>query len=179
MTTLIRGGEVVSAGGRRRADVLICAERIGAVGEVGDVPADEVVDATGKLVMPGAVDAHTHLDMEVGAARSSDDFTSGTVAAACGGTTTVIDFATAYRGESLAEGLAHWHAKAAGRAVVDYGFHMTVTELTRPADDVVSEMAEAGITSFKLYMTYPERLMVGDDVIFEMLAAAGKQGSLV
>jgi dihydropyrimidinase len=178
-TVLIRGGEVVSADKVRRADVLLRDERIERVGVLGDVPADSTIDATGKLVIPGAVDVHTHLDMEVGVTRSSDDFTSGTVAAACGGTTTVIDFATAYRGESLAEGLASWHAKALNRAIIDYAFHMTITELARPADDLVAEMVEAGITSFKLYMTYPERLMVSDEIIAQVMTAAEKHGALV
>lgn len=176
---LIRGGEVVSAEKVHRADVLIRDERIERVGDLGNVEADTIIDASGKLVLPGAVDVHTHLDMEVGVTRSSDDFASGTVAAACGGTTTVIDFATAYRGESLAEGLANWHRKAEGKAAIDYSFHMTITELTRPADDLVAEMGEAGITSFKLYMTYPERLMVSDEVISEVMTAAAQQGALV
>ena len=169
----------MSARGVRRADVLIQGEKIAAVGSLGEVKADALVDASGLLVIPGAVDVHTHLDMDVGATRSSDDFFTGTRAAACGGTTTVIDFATAYRGQSPAEGLERWHAKARGRAVVDYSFHMSLTELVRPAEDVVAEMNDAGITSFKLYMTYPERLMVSDDVIAEVLAAAGEAGSLV
>jgi dihydropyrimidinase len=177
-TTLIRGGQVVSADDVRVADVLIEGERVAAVGSVSRA-ADVVVDARGKLVLPGGIDAHTHLDMEVGVTRSSDDFTTGTRAAACGGTTTVVDFATAYRGESPAEGLSKWHAKAADKAVIDYAFHMSITELAVPAKDVVWEMAEAGITSFKLYMTYPERLMVSDDVISEMLHAAGRSGALV
>ena len=178
-TLLIRGGEVVSGAEVARADVLIRDERIERVGALGDVTADVTIDAAGKLVIPGAVDVHTHLDMEVGVTRSSDDFTSGTVAAACGGTTTVIDFATAYRGESLAEGLATWHGKATNKATIDYSFHMTITELTRPADDLVAEMVEAGITSFKLYMTYPERLMVSDEIISEVMTAASEQGALV
>ncbi|HEX2049062.1 MAG TPA: dihydropyrimidinase [Actinomycetota bacterium] len=177
--TLLRGGTIVTASGEARGDVLVAGEEIEAVGDVGDVAADEIVDATGKLVLPGAIDAHTHLDMEVGATRSADDFLTGTRAAACGGTTCVIDFATAYRGETVAQGLATWHAKAGGRAVIDYGFHLSLAELTRPADDVVADALEAGVTSFKLYMTYPERLMVSDDVIARMLAAAGRVGALV
>ncbi|MGH2750598.1 MAG: dihydropyrimidinase [Actinomycetota bacterium] len=177
-TLLIRGGDVVSGGAVRRADVLVRGELIERVGDI-DAGADDTIEAEGKLVIPGAVDVHTHLDMEVGVARSSDDFTSGTVAAACGGTTTVIDFATAYRGESLAQGLAAWHRKAAGKAVIDYSFHMTITELARPADDLVAEMVESGITSFKLYMTYPERLMVSDEIIAEVMTAAEKYRALV
>jgi dihydropyrimidinase len=179
MALVIRSGDVVSAAGVQRADVLIEGETIAAVGDFNAPEGAEIVDATGLYVIPGAVDAHTHLDMEVGATRSSDDFTSGTLAAACGGTTTVIDFATAYRGESASQGLANWHAKAGGKAVVDYAFHMTVTELAVPAAELVAEMAESGITSFKLYMTYPDRLMVPDDVIAEMFRACANAGSLV
>jgi dihydropyrimidinase len=177
--TLIRGGRVVSADSVARADVLIEGEQISAVGDIGASDSARVIDATGKLVVPGAVDVHTHLDMEVGVTRSSDDFTSGTRAAAAGGTTTIVDFATAYRGEAPAEGLANWHAKAAGKSVVDYGFHMSITELKSSASELVAEMGEAGITSFKMYMTYPERLMVSDDVILAMLRAAGDAGALV
>jgi dihydropyrimidinase len=178
-TLLIQGGDVVSPKEVRRADVLVRGDRIERVGELGAIQADTTIDASGKLVIPGAVDVHTHLDMEVGVTRSSDDFASGTIAAACGGTTTVVDFATAYRGETLAQGLAAWHDKAAGKAIIDYSFHMTITELARPADDLVAEMVEAGVTSFKLYMTYPERLMVSDEVISEVMGAAAQQGALV
>jgi len=178
VTTLVTGGEVIGAHGATKADVLVSGERIKAVG-LGQWAADKVIDATGKLVVPGAVDVHTHLDMDVGAARSADDFFTGTRAAACGGTTTVLDFATAYRGELAAKGLATWHDKARGRAVVDYGFHMSLTELRAPAGDIVAEMVEAGVTSFKLYMTYPERLMVSDAVIAEVLRAAGRNGAIV
>ncbi len=165
MGTLIHSGEIVTAEGRRRADVLIEHRMISMVGDLKGIPADDEVDATGCYVIPGAVDVHTHLDMDVGVTVSADDFTSGTTAAACGGTTTIVDFAAAYRGESVAEGLANWHAKADGKALIDYSFHMSVTELTRPADDLIAEMNGSGITSFKLYMTYPERLMVADEVI--------------
>jgi dihydropyrimidinase len=178
---VIRNGTVVRSTGIEAADVFIDGERISFLGPPGSEPnfRGEVVDASGKLVIPGAVDVHTHLDMEVGATRAADDFISGTTAAACGGTTTVLDFATAYRGESVAEGLVKWHAKAEGRAVIDYGFHMSLTELRGSAEDVVDEMIEEGVTSFKLYMTYPERLMVSDDVIASVLKAAGNRGCLV
>lgn len=179
MSTLISGGEVVTAKGRRVADVLIEHGTISMVGDLAGIPAGETIDAAGCYVIPGAVDVHTHLDMAVGVTASSDDFTSGTTAAACGGTTTIVDFATAYRGESVATALSNWSTKASGRALIDYAFHMSITELDRPADDIVAEMALSGITSFKLYMTYPERLMVSDEVIREMMVAAEKQGSLV
>jgi dihydropyrimidinase len=175
----IRGGEVVTSAGVERSDVLIVGERIAAIGDLPPAGDAAVIDAAGMLVLPGAVDVHTHLDMDVGNTRSADDFASGTRAAAAGGTTTILDFATAYRGEQPAEGLRKWHAKAEGKAEVDYGFHMSITELSTPADAVVAEMVESGVTSFKLYMTYPERLMVSDDVIAQMLRAAGNAGALV
>ena len=170
---------MVTAEGQKDADVLLEHRTISLIGDLAGIPADETVDASGCYVIPGAVDVHTHLDMDVGVTVSADDFTTGTRAAACGGTTTVVDFATAYRGESIAEGLANWHAKADGKALIDYAFHMSVTELTRPADDIVAEMGESGITSFKLYMTYPDRLMVSDDVIKQMMIAAEKQNALI
>lgn len=179
MSTLIRGGRVVTAEGQKDADVLLEHRTVSLIGNLEGIPADETVDATGCYVIPGAVDVHTHLDMDVGVTVSADDFTTGTTAAACGGTTTIVDFATAYRGESIAGGLENWHAKAEGKALIDYAFHMSVTELTRPADDIVAEMDEAGITSFKLYMTYPDRLMVSDDVIKQMMIAAEKQSALI
>ncbi|MPZ69200.1 MAG: dihydropyrimidinase [Actinobacteria bacterium] len=179
MSTLISGGRIVTAGGQKDADVLLEHRTISLIGDLAGIPADETVDASGCYVIPGAVDVHTHLDMDVGVTVSADDFTTGTRAAACGGTTTVVDFATAYRGESIAEGLANWHAKADGKALIDYAFHMSVTELTRPTDDIVAEMGESGITSFKLYMTYPDRLMVSDDVIRQMMIAAEKQNALI
>lgn len=176
---VVAGGEIVAGGRVRRGDVLIEGERIAGVGEVGAPPGARIVDASGCYVIPGAVDVHTHLDMEVGAVTSSDDFATGTRAAACGGTTTIVDFATAYRGEAIADGLRQWHGKASGRAVVDYAFHMTFTELTRPADDVLAEIVDAGITSVKLYMTYPDRLMVSDQVIARVMEAAARHGVLV
>ena len=179
MSTLITGGEVVTDKGRRAADVLLEHGTISMVGDLDGIHPDEIIDASGCYVIPGAVDVHTHLDMDVGVTASADDFTSGTTAAACGGTTTIVDFATAYRGESVATGLANWSAKASGKALIDYAFHMSITELDRPADDIVAEMALSGITSFKLYMTYPDRLMVSDEVIRKMMVAAEKQGSLI
>src|SRR5881392_972761 len=128
--TLIRGGTLVDREGSRRGDVLIDGERIAAVGASVDDVGARVVEAGGALVIPGGIDVHTHFDLPVGTVRSADDFESGTVAAACGGTTCVIDFAGAGR-ESPAEALREWHAKADG-AAVDFGFHLTVTAV--PSD---------------------------------------------
>ena len=175
---LLRGGTVIDQDGVRRADVLVVGEHIAAVGPDLDPSGATVIDASASYVIPGGIDVHTHLDLPVGAVRSADDFTSGTIAAACGGTTCVIDFAGAGR-EPWTEALATWHEKADGKAVVDFGFHLTVTELPKSLDDARArfrQFAERGVTSVKLYMAYPERLMVDDATLGTALAASVDAG---
>ena len=176
---MIRGGTIVDSGGARRGDVLVDGERIAAVGPGIDPPADaHVFDAAGAYVIPGAIDVHTHFALPVGALRSADDFTSGTMSAACGGTTCVIDFAGAGR-EPWTEALAAWHARADGASVVDFGLHLTVTEV--PSDHAAAaqrfaHFAELGVTSVKLYMAYPDRLMVDDATLLRALVASKATG---
>jgi dihydropyrimidinase len=175
---VLRGGTVVDAAGSRRADVLVDDERIVAVGPDLEAAGAEVVDAGGAYVIPGGIDVHTHLALPVGAVTSADDFESGTRAAACGGTTCIIDFAGAGRGP-WEEALATWHDRARGQAVVDYGFHVTVTELPAGVDAAAERFArfvDEGITSVKLYMAYPDRLMVDDDTLARALAASRRTG---
>lgn len=174
---LVRGGTVVDADGTRRADVLIDGERISAVGQGLEADAD-VIDAGGAYVIPGGVDVHTHFALPVGAVTSADGFESGSIAAACGGTTCVVDFAGAGR-EPWEEALAAWHERADGRSVIDYGFHLTVTELPEAleaARDRFHAFAERGVTSVKLYMAYPDRLMVDDETLGRALAASRDTG---
>jgi dihydropyrimidinase len=175
---LVVGGTVVDVDGERRADVRI--GRDGRVAELGPAltpqPGEDVVDATGMLVVPGGVDAHTHLHLPLGAVAASDDFDSGTRAAAIGGTTTVLEYVTAYRGEDPFASLEHWRRLAAP-TVVDVGFHMTFTE--RVPEATVAGCIERGVTSFKLYMAYPETLQVDDDVILDVMTAAARHGGLV
>src|SRR5512137_446257 len=128
MRTLVRHGTVVTPEGTAIRDLLVDGERIARVAERIDADADRVVDATGKYVLPGGIDVHTHLDMPFGDTVTSDDFASGTVAAACGGTTCIIDFAVQDHGRPLREALETWHRKAAGQAAVDYGFHVIVCD---------------------------------------------------
>jgi dihydropyrimidinase len=177
-TMLVRGGTVVDAFGERAADL-----RTGTTGRVADVapalellPGEEIVDASGCLVVPGGVDVHTHLHLPVGAVRVSDDFWTGTVAAAIGGTTTIVDYVTAYRGEDPLAALATWR-RWAEPAAVDYGLHMTFTEAV--PESSVAGCVEAGVTSFKLYMAYPDRLQVEDGTIYDIMVAAGRHGGLV
>ncbi|MCU1376039.1 MAG: dihydropyrimidinase [Actinomycetia bacterium] len=174
---LIAGGRVVDVEGDRVADVRTGADgRIAAVGALVPLDGEEVVDATGCLVVPGGVDAHTHLHLPLGAVSASDGFPTGTAAAAIGGTTTLIEYVTAHRGERPLDALATWERQAEG-AAIDYGFHMTFTEAV--GEGAVADCVERGVTSFKLYMAYPETLMVEDDVIVDVLRAAHKHGGLV
>jgi dihydropyrimidinase len=175
---LIRGGTVLDVDGRREADVRLGTDgRITAVGPAL-VPSDgeAVVEARDRLVVPGGVDAHTHLHLQLGAVTVSDDFASGTAAGAVGGTTTVIEYVTTRRGQLPAEALAAWRRRAHD-AAVDYGFHMTL--VARPTEREVATCVEEGLTSFKLYMAYPDTLQVDDDVIADVLRLTGRHGGLV
>lgn len=180
MRTRIENGTIVTSEATRRADLLLEDETIAAIGERLDGPADRVIDATGRLVLPGGIDAHTHLDMPLSETVSSaDDFESGTIAAALGGTTTIVDYATQERGGTLAAALERWHAKARGRAVVDYGFHMIVCDLSAAVEAELDAMVAAGVPSFKLFMAYPGRLMLDDAAIFRVLLRSRENGGLV
>jgi len=176
---LLRGGTVVGPDGARPADVLIAGERIAAVGPALEAAAAAtVVDAGGAYVIPGGIDVHTHMALPVGAVSSADDFSSGTLAAACGGTTCIVDFAGAGR-EPWREALATWHERARGRAVIDYGFHLTVTELPDQPGAALrrfESFASQGVTSVKLYMAYPDRLMVDDQTLARALDAGRRSG---
>jgi dihydropyrimidinase len=179
MRTLIRGGRVVTAVDDYRADILIEGETVSTIGARLDVEADRVIDASGKLVIPGGIDPHTHMELPFGGTQASDDFRTGTIAAAHGGTTTIIDFAVQYKGQALSEGLDAWHAKAEGKAAIDYGFHLIVTDLE---DERVPELYRAmdeGVTSFKLFMAYPGVFLADDATIFRAMTAAGGRGGLI
>ena len=151
MRTVIKNGTVVTAVDTFQGDVWIEGERIVALtapGVSNGMQADKTIDATGKLVMPGGIDAHTHLDMPFGGTTSSDDFETGTVAAAHGGTTTLIDFAIQTKGTSLREGLDTWHAKAEGKAAIDYGFHMIFTDVNPSTLKEMPGIVNEGVSSF-------------------------------
>jgi dihydropyrimidinase len=177
--TLIRNGTVVTATDLYTGDVLVEDEKIAVIGSKLDVQADSVIDAAGKLVLPGGIDVHTHLDMPFGGTTSADDFESGTRAAAFGGTTTIVDFAIQYRGQTLHHAWEAWMAKAEDRAVIDYGFHMIVTDLTDQVEQEMDDLVRQGVTSFKLFMAYPGVFMLDDASIFKALLRTGRNGGTI
>ena len=180
MNILIRNGTVVTARDTIAADVLIEGERIKEVRPgIGETAADRVIDASNKLVMPGGIDVHTHLDMPFGGTTSSDDFETGTRAAAFGGTTSIVDFAIQARGTRMRDALDTWWKKAEGRAVIDYGLHMIVTDLGTAGLEDMDDMVREGVASFKLFMAYPNVLMVDDATIFKSLSQTAKNGALI
>jgi dihydropyrimidinase len=179
MRTLIKGGSIINADSTMRADVLVDGERIVSIGEGLDVPADKTIDATGKWVIPGGIDPHTHMELPFGGTFAKDTFETGTRAAAFGGTTTIIDFAVQPRGGMLREGLDAWHEKADGKACIDYGFHCIVSDMR---DDLLPEMDELvddGVTTFKLFTAYPGVFLSGDDAIFKALKRTASNGGLI
>ena len=179
-TSLIRNGTVLTDAGRAAADVFIDGGVITRIGPGLPQRADSVIDASGLFVMPGGIDAHTHLDMPAGDITSTDDFETGTIAAAHGGTTTIIDFATPEPGGSLLAALGTWQAKAAGKAVIDYGFHMVLREFSeRTAVDARALASREGVTSFKMFMAYPGRLMADDGAIAAAMRGTRAYGGLV
>jgi dihydropyrimidinase len=179
-TTLVRNGTIVTASDRYQADIYIDKGVVTLIGQGLTLPADTVIDASGKLVMPGGIDVHTHLDMPFGGTTSADDFESGTIAAAHGGTTTLIDFAIQDFGQGLYPAFDAWMKKAENRSVIDYAFHMIVRELSEQAAHDMDKMTRNdGITSFKLFMAYPGVFMVDDATIFKALLRTRDTGGLV
>ncbi|MBI1860572.1 MAG: dihydropyrimidinase [Deltaproteobacteria bacterium] len=178
--TLIKNGTVVTATDTAAADILIEGEKIAAIGRDLFHSPDTTVDATGCYVIPGGIDAHTHLDLPFMGTSSSDDFETGTRAALFGGTTSIIDFAFQTQGRSLKEGLATWREKAAGRAIADYGFHIAVTDFNPTVHQEVRDLIEKdGVTSFKTFMAYKGALMIDDKQMIGLMNEVKKWGGLV
>ncbi|WP_347307466.1 dihydropyrimidinase [Corynebacterium sp. SA-MJD20WY100] len=185
-TTLIHGGTVVSATGKGKADVLIEDEKIVAVlapgaktfGENLAENVDVRIDATDKYVIPGGIDAHTHMQMPFGGTEASDTFETGSRAAAWGGTTSIVDFAVQKHGEQVMESLAEWHEKAAGECAIDYGFHQIIGEVNKDSLDAMDKLMDEGVSSFKLFMAYPGVFYSDDAQIYKAMRKAADTGLL-
>ncbi len=177
MKTLFKNGTIVNAEGSRTADVLVCNDKIKLIGENIQSDKARVVDCTGLLLFPGAIDAHTHFDLDVCNTTTADDFYTGGRAALKGGTTMVVDFACPNKGESLQYGLELWHKKADGRTACDYGFHMTIDDWNESIKAEIPQMIRQGVTSFKMYLTYPA-MMIGDGEMLMALQELRKYGAI-
>lgn len=178
--TIITNGRVVTATDTYASDIGIIGGKIAAIG--GNFPrenAGNVIDAAGKYVLPGGIDVHTHLDMPFGGTTSADDFETGTRAAAFGGTTTLIDFAIQYKGQSLRKAWETWMQKASSKAVCDYSFHCIITELGNTQLEEMNALVREGVSSFKLFMAYPGVFMLDDASIFKAFRATAQNGGLV
>jgi dihydropyrimidinase len=182
MRTLIANGTIVTAEGSWRGDVLVDGEAIAQIGTdlaAAGVTADETIDASGRYLIPGAIDVHTHMELPFGGTFAKDTFETGTRAAAFGGTTTIVDFAVQSKGQALRAGLDAWHAKAEGNTVIDYGFHMIMSDVN---DDTLAEMDQLvaeGVPDFKLFTAYPGVFFSDDAAIFRAMQQTGKNGGLI
>ncbi len=180
MSILIQGGRVITASDDYVADVYIDGETVAAIGTSLDVAADRTIDASGKYVLPGCVDPHTHLDMPFGGTVTIDDVESGQIAAAFGGTTTHVDFVIQSQGQTFGAALDDWRAKAAGKQVIDMGYHMAVTDLKNGGTlEELATLPDQGVTSYKLFMAYKGALMVDDETLFRTMEVAAETGALV
>src|SRR2546427_3699708 len=179
LRTLIKNGTIVTAVDQYKGDLLLEGEKIALIGTSLGMEADKTIDASGKYVLPGGIDVHTHLDMPFGGTTSSDDFETGTRAAAFGGTTSIVDFAIQYRGQTLHHAWETWAKKAESKAVIDYGFHMIITELNDQVEGEMDALVRQGVTSFKLFMAYPGVFMLDDASIFKALLRTGKNGGSI
>jgi len=186
MSILIRGGTVVSATGSVLADVLVDGESVVALAVPNSPLADSwsavagtVIDATGKYVIPGGIDVHTHMELPFGGTFASDTFETGTIAAAWGGTTTIVDFAVQSKGASLLAGIEAWHGKADGNCAIDYGFHAIVSDVNEAALKEMDAAVEAGVTSFKMFMAYPGVFYSTDGEIFLAMQKARANGAVI
>src|SRR4051794_32110711 len=177
---LIKNGTVVTATDTYTADVGIVDGKIHSIAtSLPQENATLIIDAKSKYVMPGGIDVHTHLDMPFGGTTSADDFETGTRAAAFGGTTCIIDFAIQTKGKSTIEALDTWHAKAAGKACVDYAFHMIVTDMPDERLPEMTKLTTEGVTSYKLFMAYPGVLYVDDGTLYRAFRQAGEDGAVI
>jgi dihydropyrimidinase len=178
MSILIQNGRVITATDDYVADVFIDGETVSAIGKNLPMKPDRVIDASGKLVIPGGIDPHVHMELPFGGTVSSDDFRSGTIAAAFGGTTSIIDFAIQYKGKTFQQTIDDWHAKAEGKCAIDYSYHLAVTEYEPQHKAEFRKIVHQGVTTFKLFLAYPGVFMVDDQTMFRVMQSAGEAGGL-
>lgn len=182
MSVIIKGGRIVTAADSYVGDIYIEDETVSVIGRSLDVQADKVIDASGKYVLPGCIDPHTHVEFPFGGTITCDTWTSATVAAAFGGTTSLVDFCAQTPGESLGSALEDWHAKVErNKPVIDVGFHMAITDLSDPArmDELKKVVEDEGVTSYKLFMAYKGAVMIDDETLFRVMLQARDTGALV
>ncbi|MDQ2758204.1 MAG: dihydropyrimidinase [Actinomycetota bacterium] len=184
MKTLVTGGTVVTSTGSALQDVLVDGETIAAViapgsRALGPITVDRTIDATGKYVIPGGIDAHTHMEMPFGGTSASDTFETGTRAAAWGGTTTIVDFVVQSHGQRVQDQVAAWHDKAAGSCAIDYAFHQIIGDVNDESLKAMDELVGEGITSFKLFMAYPGVFLSSDGQILQAMQKGAENGSLI
>ena len=179
MKTVIKNGRIVTAVDDYRADILIEDGKVSMIAASIDFEADRIIDAKGRLVIPGGIDPHTHMELPFGGTAASDTFETGTRAAAFGGTTTIIDFAVQSKGMALQEAVDVWHKKADGQTAIDYGFHLICTDLPDSRLTEMKGLIDQGVSSFKLFMAYPGVFLVDDGTIFKAMGVAGERGGLI
>lgn len=178
-TILLKDGFVVLPDETIQGDIRIRGEVIEAVGNLSPLPGEEAIDCKGMYLLPGGIETHTHLQLESMGTVTADDFATGTRAALAGGTTTVIDFATQFHGESMARGLQRWHEKADGKCAIDYGFHMAMTEWNQSLKAEMEGIVAGGISSFKMYMAYKNNMMVQENEIYDALEETKRLGATI
>src|SRR3954469_10564375 len=178
MTTLIKNGRIITATDDYVADIFIDGETVKMIGRELPVKADKTIDASGKLVIPGAIDPHVHMELPFGGTISTDNFETGTRAAAFGGTTSIIDFAIQYKGKTFEQTLDDWDAKAEGKCAIDYSYHLAVTEYEAKHAPEFRKVIDRGISTFKIFLAYPGVFMIDDTTMFRVMQSAGAAGGM-
>jgi len=178
MSILIKNGRIVTASDDYVADIFIEGETVAAIGKNLPMKADQTIDAKGKFVIPGAIDPHVHMELPFGGTVSSDDFKTGTIAAAFGGTTTIIDFAIQSKGMTITQAHEAWLAKSEGKCAIDYGWHMAITKFENSDRAEMKKLYDAGVTTFKIFLAYPNVLMIDQPTVYRVMKNAGELGGL-
>lgn len=179
MGILLKGGTIITATDTYQADLRIEDDKIVAIGKDIHKVEDEVLEVEGCFLFPGGIDPHTHFDLPVGSTVTADDFSTGTKAAILGGTTTIIDYATQFKGETLTEALGNWHRKANRRCYSDYAFHMAITDWNEEVASEMHQLVQAGVSSFKFYMAYKGTLQVNDEILLEAFRQSKKDQAII